>query len=195
MKFSRLPALDGLRGVLALVVLVGHVNLSYFGSGALFWPGRVAVLSFFFMSSLVLTRAWGRDTFPVFLVRRLVRLWPVYAVCVAAGAAVHGVRLQAGWLAFPFIVPVDLPAWSLAVEVWATFLMPAIVWAGRGPVLRTAAVALLWSVLTGFGSGAGFGLAFLLGARCARLPVRCAVLERRTCQWLGAISYSLYLSH
>jgi peptidoglycan/LPS O-acetylase OafA/YrhL len=36
---------------------------------------------------------------------------------------------------------------------------------------------------------------FLAGARLAGWSPRVALLEGRTCQWLGKVSFSLYLSH
>ncbi len=195
MNTSRLLAFDGLRGLLALIVVASHIFLDDFGSWALFWPGRVSVLLFFAMSSHVLTRAWDRQSFPVFLARRLVRLWPVYAVCVISSTLSAGVAVQLGWLAFPLIVPFDPPAWSLGVEVRVMLIMPLIVWSGRGSLLRTLGLVAYWSALSGFGSITSYGVAFLLGARLARYDFRCAFLESAPCQWLGMISYSLYLSH
>jgi hypothetical protein len=80
---KRIHALDGLRGVLALVVVVRHIDLIAGIRDGLFWPFQVAVWAFFAMSAMVLVRGYDGNycTFPA---RRAVRLWPVYFVCLVA---------------------------------------------------------------------------------------------------------------
>ena len=93
---ERLQALDGLRGVLAMVVLAWHatspLNLLW-----LAYPAKLAVSGFFLMSGFVLTRSWdgriGR-----FMARRFVRLWPVYALSLAVGYLIAGI--SPAWLQF-----------------------------------------------------------------------------------------------
>ena len=192
----RLHALDGLRGCLAMVVLIEHVTISGFKSNLLVVPARFAVLGFFAMSAHVLVRSWGAQSFPVFLIRRFVRLWPVFAVCVIGSAISQRVALNPTWLIWsPIIIPVDPPTWSLSVEVRAMLLMPLIVWASRGSVLRTIAMIALSFSLAGLGMWFMICCAFFIGGRLSRYDFRNAFLQTRPVQWLGAISYSLYLSH
>ncbi len=94
-------------------------------------PANLAVGLFFVLSSYVLTRSWeGR--FGVFLVRRVVRLWPVYALCLAAGYIIAGVQpVWSEFLWYPLIGPndetsINPPMWSLFLEVWAMPFMPLI---------------------------------------------------------------------
>ena len=77
---NRIPALDGLRGALALVVVLNHVLVVGWHNYAIDAAGHAAVLVFFWMSGLVLTRAWDGE-FRAFLIRRTIRLAPVYVLC------------------------------------------------------------------------------------------------------------------
>ncbi len=166
----------------------------------LHYLSQAAVALFFVISGNVLTRSWdGR--FDRFLVRRFLRLWPVYAVCMAAGYAVSGHAVA--WTTFfwyPLIGPndpnpVDLPAWSLCIEAWAMLAMPLFVWAGTGGVIR-AELGLLACILGVYvNPNVFFGVFFVAGAWLARFDFRAKALEWWLPQWLGRISYSLYLSH
>jgi len=109
-----------------------------------------AVGLFFVLSSYVLTRSWeGR--FGVFLARRVLRLWPVYALCLAAGYIIAGVPpVWSEFLWYPLIGPNDQPAinppvWSLFLEVWAMPFMPLIVWSSSNLIrgITCAAAAML----------------------------------------------------
>jgi peptidoglycan/LPS O-acetylase OafA/YrhL len=202
---ARTHAFDGLRGLLALIVVLWHatspIGLLWFA-----YPAKMAVFGFFVLSGLVLTRAWdGRVG--VFLLQRIVRLWPTYAVCLAAGYVIAGAHpdwRQFAW--FPLMVPdaeprVDPPTWSLVVEAWAMPLMPLIVWCGSGSLARAwvAAIACIGAVwITASVAFQQYWLAlsfFVIGALLARWSPRAAWLEAAPMQWVGKISYSLYLSH
>ncbi len=202
---ARLPALDGLRGLLAVVVVLWHAT-SPIGLPLFAVPAKLAVFGFFVMSGLVLTRAWdGRPA--VFLAQRLVRLWPTYAICLGLGYLIAG--MAPDWrqfLFFPLMIPdaaphIDPPVWSLIVEAWAMPLMPLIVWLGRGSTVRA------WAGVVAF-CGVGQFLVqdpeqeyflalgyFVLGAYLSRYTPRVRWLETAPVLWLGKISYSLYLSH
>lgn len=201
---ARLPALDGLRGLLAVVVALWHAT-SPLGLNLFAIPAKFAVCGFFVMSGLVLARAWdGRPL--AFLAQRAVRLWPTYALCLAVGYALAG--LAPDWrqfLFFPLMAPdaephIDPPVWSLIVEAWAMPLMPLIVWAGRDK--WRAPIAFIALTLVGqwlpdpavqqFFLALGY---FVAGAYLARSQPRAAWLESAPMQWLGKISYSFYLSH
>src|SRR5476651_918992 len=116
-KRSRVAAIDGLRGLLALVVLAWHA-LAPLGAMWLLISANLAVGMFFVLSGYVLTRGWdGR--FGIFLMRRFVRLWPVYALCLGAGYLIAGVHpVWSEFLWYPLIDAyakplIDPPAWSL----------------------------------------------------------------------------------
>ena len=202
---GRLLALDGLRGVLALIVVFWHatspLNLLLFAS-----PAKLAVSGFFLLSGFVLTRSWdgrlGR-----FMARRFVRLWPVYALCLACGYLIVGVRpawLQFFW--YPLTIAdtlpqIDPPIWSLGMEAYAMPLMPLIVWAGAGSLYRSAILALAPLMIARFYAGGPLEQylialsMFILGSFLSRWNFRNRFLESRLPQWLGGISYSLYLTH
>ena len=78
--------MDGLRGLLAMVVLRWHLTERM----GLLWLGvasQAAVCSFFVLSGYVLPRSWD-GKFGLFLASRFLRLWPVYALSLAAGYAI-----------------------------------------------------------------------------------------------------------
>jgi peptidoglycan/LPS O-acetylase OafA/YrhL len=88
----------------------------------------------------------------------------------------------------------DPPMWSLFVEAWAMTLMPLIVWGGKTP-LRAAATIALFVALSHFMANAIYGSFFVIGSFCTRFSFNSAFLNTRILQWLGKISYSLYLTH
>lgn len=135
---DRLIALDGLRGLAALIVLACHallvtpaLSIAYgIGAGSidptqwwltftpvhLFWAGTEAVYVFFVLSGYVLTRAMtGASTtaWPGYYVRRLVRLYlPVWAAVALAALLYAFLPAPAvgasGWLAL-HDVHIDAP--------------------------------------------------------------------------------------
>jgi peptidoglycan/LPS O-acetylase OafA/YrhL len=196
---TRLPALDGLRGLLAVVVLVHHLAAP-FQINWFFVPSDIAVVGFFALSGFVLTRSWNGD-FGSFLLRRFIRLWPVYALCLAVGYAIAGVYpvwTQFFW--YPILTAnskpeIDPPIWSLTIEAWAMFFMPLFVWVAKGKtgrVLLGLAVTLAASLVY---IKVFFALFFIAGAYASRWDFRNRFLESAIPQWLGQISYSLYLTH
>lgn len=162
-------------------------------------PANIAVGLFFVLSSYVLTRSWeGR--FGVFLLRRLLRLWPVYALCLAAGYIIAGVHpVWSEFLWYPLIGPNDEPAinppvWSLFLEVWAMPFMPLIVWSRFDKIrgIMCAAAAMLVGLIVPQSSVLCL---FVIGASFSHISFRNRLFETAIAQWLGRISYSLYLSH
>ncbi len=200
---ARITALDGLRGVLAATVVVHH-GAVFCGNTSLEPLTRVAVWVFFVLSGWVLTSAWDGRYIP-FLLRRAVRLWPVHAVCLVPCALLAWqVPRLADITWFPWLIspavhdwhmmnPTD---WSMCIEVAAMPFMPAIVWFGRhglagllGGLLLCLVLALALHplfLMLGF---------FVLGAVLSRFNARFWPLETAVPQWLGRVSYSLYLSH
>jgi peptidoglycan/LPS O-acetylase OafA/YrhL len=201
-RTQRVLAVDGLRGILAFTVLIHHATAPM-GASWLFPVANGCVFIFFALSGYVLTRGWdGR--FGVFLLRRFVRLWPVYAACLGAGYLIAG--SQPVWSEFfwyPIRYPsdpanlysVDPPSWSLTVEAWTMPFMPLIVWIVSGSfrklVIGFAAFALVVQVCPTM----SVGIFFLGGAALHRWEFHNRILETWIPQWLGKISYSLYLSH
>jgi peptidoglycan/LPS O-acetylase OafA/YrhL len=84
----RIPALDGIRGFMTLVVVISH----YFGEvehGApIAMQGWIAVTMFYVLSGfliarLILDKGHHANFFAVFYIRRICRTFPIYFVCVA----------------------------------------------------------------------------------------------------------------
>ena len=198
---KRIPTLDGLRGILALTVMLGHAVKLAQDHGpveqVLSSLAGISVLFFFAMSSHVLTRAWDGRFLP-FLARRFVRLWPTYAACLTLGYGLVGrMPIWSEYVWYPISESaVDPPNWSLCVEAFAMLWMPAIIWSAGGKNYgRLALGVALWVALTLLNVKFVVGGCFLLGAALSHIEPRLALLEGSVVQWLGKVSYSLYLSH
>jgi peptidoglycan/LPS O-acetylase OafA/YrhL len=198
---SRLSSIDGLRGLLALVVVYEHTRGNVL-LGHTDAPGQFAVMAFFVMSGYVLTRGWDGD-FLAFLAKRFVRLWPLFALCFAVGASVR--HMAPAWTYFfwyPFVYdfeksPVLLansPMWSQFVEAWAALLMPLIVWGGRS-MSRVIAVMTISALCFRVDRCFLYATLFVVGAFYSKCDFNLQLLNGRVLQWLGRISYSLYLTH
>lgn len=194
---KRNPSLDGLRGCLALIVLGWHA--SSHTSLVFCVASQAAVCGFFVLSGLVLTRSWNGH-YVRFLARRFLRLWPLYALCLAAGFVLSGLPISySEFFWWPLLRPDDpvlAPAWSLCVEAWAMVAMPLLVWLGTGSVVRVVAGILACAALAAaIDIHMIFGIFFVVGAFLSRSEFRLRPLERPIVQWIGRISYPLYLSH
>jgi peptidoglycan/LPS O-acetylase OafA/YrhL len=160
-----IPALDGWRGLAALVVLVSHVSNGsglwhgLLGQGA----GQTGVMLFFVLSGYLMTRLHAGTAFTAahirhYAIRRLARVYPLFAVVAAAlvvrdwlgGTAgfTHGCALPV-LRQWSLIDPGISVLWTVRVEIifYVAFLA---IWfaaarAGRWVTiaLLTAAVAVL----------------------------------------------------
>lgn len=176
------PALDGMRGVLALGVVLLHLGFNGFVQRTVGWPGIAFELSvdvFFILSGFVLAHTLRPGgTFSAFAVRRAFRLLPVYYLTALAAAVALGRALPlADWLvATPFTAgrPLNFPAWSIGWELYLP--LAAVVvrlepprWAVR-PLLAIALAALAvidtkvagGEALDGWRAGLGLGAGALL---------------------------------
>ncbi|MBZ9752145.1 acyltransferase family protein [Deinococcus sp. HMF7620] len=182
----RVLAFDGLRGLLALAVVLSHVAALTFLPGRtqpssfdyLLWHfGAPAVDVFFVLSGLVVARSYvRRPALWPYLAARLRRLAPLgllgavlglglarpLAASLPADLAPHGLLpiltepltgldLQGvltlglgGWFEANRVNP---PLWTLAIELYASALLPLMVWAAR----RWGWTALLISLPLAFG--------------------------------------------
>ncbi|MDB5068855.1 MAG: oatA [Chloroflexi bacterium] len=167
-RLDHRPALDGLRGVAVLLVLIFHC-----------WPelapgGLVGVDIFFVLSGYLITtllldewRLTGRVSFLRFYGRRALRLLPALTLLVAAcvlvvlahpasrfaAATLRAIPLTAGYVAnWAYASGSDLGllahTWSLSIEeqfylVWPVVLTGLLLW--RGP--RTALLSALAGIV------------------------------------------------
>jgi len=196
-RSARVTGLDGLRGLLAAYVMVAHLANAY-GEGALIGGASVAVMGFFVISGYVLTRSWNGN-FPSFIVRRFLRLWPVYALSLLVGGCmIHKAPPLSLYFWYPFDIHGDIPynpvTWSLFVEAWSALFMPLIVWIGRRP-LPTAVSIVLLTALQPVSKDISFGAYIVLGSYLTRYTFEDKYFGDKITQWLGKISYSLYLLH
>lgn len=180
-----LPALSGLRFLLAVWVILDHLTgpgmmldraarwLPYPVYG-LIRGGYLAVTTFFVLSGFVMMRsyagtAWSGRTLLRYGVGRLARLYPVYVLSLLAMAPFiqadpvpHKlplvgvyVLLLQGWLGH---LPVswNTPAWALSCELFFYLLFPlAAVWMRGAGWRKVAAVAVAACCLTHVMWGAG----------------------------------------
>jgi peptidoglycan/LPS O-acetylase OafA/YrhL len=114
---KRLECLDGLRGVLAVYVMLGHMApfsvLPEWIAGPLS-HGGAAVDIFFILSGLVILRSLEGCRFAArpFLISRVSRIFPVYLAMLAIGIATQA--LPAGFDAMPWVEPQ-----SVARDIWS----------------------------------------------------------------------------
>jgi peptidoglycan/LPS O-acetylase OafA/YrhL len=148
---QKLAALDGLRGLAVLAVLVFHLSWSFpeVGKLALFknflWSGWIGVDLFFVLSGFLITRGLVKDSrrsvgerMKLFWARRATRIFPLYYLVLAAGTVVclamarehlpslsYWLYTQNYTLAFD-PVPLRWTAhfWSLAIEEQFYFVWP-----------------------------------------------------------------------
>ncbi len=198
---GRIRSLDSLRGIAALIVVFCHLMFllpgSYenFKAGApfslgnpwswifatplrMFVNGPGSVFVFFVLSGLVLALTFvGRDDqrYTPFLIKRIMRLWPPFAVAICVSAALQAMVIGPGaghpnigifdswnvpvsWAVIArhldltqlFVSPIielDTPMWSLVHELRISIIFPLIViCAFRRPAISFAgAVALLFA--------------------------------------------------
>jgi peptidoglycan/LPS O-acetylase OafA/YrhL len=144
--------LDGLRGVAAIAVLIGHLKQT--GAEAQQGNFGMAVDLFFILSGFVVMHAYGRRladglSFWTFVKLRVIRLWPMLAVATVAGlllaamlvlrtgegsASDLSVLALLGLLCLPVIAygrsdaafPLNPPQWSLFFEFAANFAFAAV---------------------------------------------------------------------
>lgn len=163
---QRYGALDGLRGVAALGVLLYHVA-DWSGRPGMFAHGYLAVDFFFCLSGFVLAHAfqerqigWGG-----YLWIRVVRVWPLLVLSMLIGAALTSKVNPPVWPdllrgllliprlgtadvdTFPSLFPLNPPAWSLCFEILVSALwfplrrLPTL---GLVAILVVCGLLMLW---------------------------------------------------
>lgn len=147
----RLEALDGLRGTLAITVMLSHFIGSIYGwSDERFLIGAyLSVIYFFMMSGFVLSYAHNnKENFFKYFLTRLARLLPLHIVSTVLIVAIFKYNSMHGayfpnddvfsfktilkniaflngiyWKDFYVI---NAPSWSISIEFWVSLLIPLI---------------------------------------------------------------------
>ncbi|WP_342626937.1 acyltransferase [Nguyenibacter vanlangensis] len=141
--------LDGLRGLAAVAVVLVHMGKVSFPT--IWYPagGYLAVDLFFGLSGFVLAEAYAARldaglSLAAFMQKRIVRLWPLYALGLGLGAAAAALRIASHhappsalapflpalfycpWFGSDGVLyPLNFPAWSLFYELLANIVMAA----------------------------------------------------------------------
>ena len=154
---SRLPQLDGIRGIAILMVIIHNESPKYplLSLDRLFTNGWMGVdlffvLSGFLISGILLDSKQSEDYFRNFYIRRCLRIWPLYYASLffmfvvvplvrpSESATIFAER-SSPWWAYPFylqnfLVPIPANAtgllgvtWSLAIEEQFYLVWPVVV--------------------------------------------------------------------
>lgn len=148
---TRFYALDGLRGILALTVMLNHMIgvVTGWNENRPFIGAYISVIYFFIMSGFVLTYAHKNNyKFIYFFLLRLARLWPLHCITIIAMILIYAYNSKhmgyvAGHYVFkikvifenlifihgvtPYQFPlINDPSWSISIEFWASLLIPLI---------------------------------------------------------------------
>ncbi len=165
----RIPALDGVRGFMTIVVVISH----YFGEvqhgvHALMW-GWIAVTMFYVLSGfliarLILDKGQHANFFKVFYIRRVARTFPIYFVCVALIIVITSLWhfsetyendhfplyayftfTQNFWMAATGSIGEHwlAPTWTLALEEQFYLLAPALILFVPRPYLLKLLIAMM----------------------------------------------------
>jgi len=165
---QRLPELEGLRGLLSWWVVLCHAlqqagyNEAGLGRGLrVLAHGDYAVDVFIILSGFVIHRLWHdkHEPYTIFIVRRFLRLWPAYAVCLLAALALRpciaGILAHAplvGTPASPEYIAAGRQNWQSEQDHFAAHLLahaPMLHSAVPETILPRSSVAFLgpaWSI-------------------------------------------------
>lgn len=136
-SLRRMNSLDGLRGVLALLVCVGHLGLNTIANTiGVHVRFQLSVDIFFALSAFVLcySNYFKRKDFGTFIIDRISRLYPLYILTVIVmsllalieGRPLKYIELfQEIFLVHnigfpPATLPANFPSWSISIEMWVS---------------------------------------------------------------------------
>jgi peptidoglycan/LPS O-acetylase OafA/YrhL len=160
---SQIRALDGLRGVAALMVMMSHFNLMVprFLHGAARDSGHAGVMIFFLLSGflmglLYLGRPPGRHAAAQFLVRRGARVVPLYLAVVLASFVVDAAGPQRAWvydvgrwdalLSHLLLIRGEGVLWTVPLEIQFYLLVP-LIWLAYARAPRITLAGLLAAIV------------------------------------------------
>ncbi len=177
-KVPELPSLTGIRGIAALIVVIGHSSQMFLGGRDISTfsrlpPQDAAVDLFFVLSGFIICKIYGREerltalAYARFLQLRFARIWPLHAltlfpaflkVCltvgfgVGLGAAASEIAMVHAWPIVGHARLLNGPSWSVSIEWFAYILVfPLLYLFGRnlrGSYLWAGIVALLTLEIT-----------------------------------------------
>lgn len=203
---KRFHALDGLRGILALTVMLNHMIGVVTG-----WSEQrpligayTSVIYFFIMSGFVLTYAHkANDKFIYFFFLRLARLWPLHFFATTLMILIYAYNSKhMGYVAGRYIFDwkvifenltflhgvtphqfplINDPSWSISIEFWGSLLIP-LLFIKISPFKRLL-IAISLIILLCIQSAAGF-VDYSLGNMFQFLLASAAIM-------LGSAVYSL----
>lgn len=156
----RYESLDGLRGIMATAVMLGHFGLNtVLARLGLTLHFELAVDFFFVLSGFVLSATYyfsKRAVWP-FVISRLFRLWPLHFVTVTwvlwlTASPLDLIYLQnllflnnVGFA--PQTFSLNFPAWSISVEMWVSLAVFLLVRFASLPLISALAVVGLLSIM------------------------------------------------
>ena len=157
---SRLPLLDGLRGIAALGVLTYHLpdltGIPNFGSRNYLFVDLFFIMSGFVLALSAEPRMASGESAATFVKRRIWRLWPMIALGALLGALAFAGRAPAGEIAGLLVLallmvplttstvaiyPLNTPQWSLLWEIVANVLHALVLWRCGSRVLLAISAA------------------------------------------------------
>ncbi len=149
----RFHALDGWRGVCALLVALFHIpiKVSFFSLG--FFKDSYLFVDFFFvLSGFVIAHAYssvsGSANWLSFMIKRFGRLWPLHVAVLAVFVGINIIRLSLyGWYGMSGRADASWGAIGLSVLENITFLQAATFLPQPAGILSNGAS---WSISTEF---------------------------------------------
>ncbi|TCQ03005.1 acyltransferase [Sphingomonas sp. PP-CC-3A-396] len=120
---AKIGALEGLRGIMAWWVVLGHVSLAFDWHVPLINNNTLAVDVFIVLSGFVIARLIDRkaEAYVPFITRRAFRLFPLYLVVLAVSVALLRVQLGA-WADIPIQNKMNVNRFMLAQEATQNLL-------------------------------------------------------------------------
>lgn len=159
-----IPVLNGVRGLAVLIVFVSHAsNIFFHGKVAGFGAGQLGVMLFFVLSGFLMAHLYQRTPANAasqwrFVVNRMARIYPMFAVVVLACFVIHRFHLPPWayaietthdlWLNLGFVQGYDV-LWTIGPEVIFYLLFLALwrAWQAGWPAFAALAilmVAIAW---------------------------------------------------
>jgi peptidoglycan/LPS O-acetylase OafA/YrhL len=159
---SQIKALDGLRGVAALLVMLSHFNLVVprFLHGAAHESGHAGVMIFFILSGFLMGQLYlgappGGRAVAQFLVRRGARVIPLYLAVILACLVVAQIEPDRAWvyslsrwetlLSHLLLIRGDGVLWTVPVEIQFYLLVP-LIWLAFARAPRATIIGIMVAI-------------------------------------------------